>query len=62
MIDYKLLSPEEISGVLQAFKAGKSAEDVREIEEKWKGVDGRDVKGEELLHPGPGVMPHRPSS
>lgn len=63
VIDYKQLSPQEISAVLRAFTGNMSAEAIGQLEEKWRGVDGRDVKEEEqLLHPGPGIMPDRPSS
>ncbi|PYH42801.1 uncharacterized protein BP01DRAFT_393835 [Aspergillus saccharolyticus JOP 1030-1] len=58
VVDYKQLSPAEISKMLEFFEKHMNSEKFQEAKKKFDGVDGRDVTDlEQLLHPGPEVCP-----
>ncbi|KAI5254655.1 hypothetical protein E4T42_02236 [Aureobasidium subglaciale] len=63
VVDYNQLSPGEVDDVVRGFKGLIDDEKFAELEQKFKGVDGRKVTNEEdLLHPGPGVRPQTPQA
>ncbi|KAL5358292.1 hypothetical protein BJX96DRAFT_146293 [Aspergillus floccosus] len=60
VIDYKQLSPAEITMMLEFFEKHMNSERFQETKKKFDGVDGRNVTDlEQLLHPGPELRPER---
>jgi hypothetical protein len=61
VVDYRKLSPEEISDMLSLQSPHYSAEQKQTLLEKFQGVDGRIVNDEQqLLHPAADFRPRRP--
>jgi hypothetical protein len=60
VVDYRKLSPEEISDMLSFQSPHYSAEQNQTLLEKFRGVDGRIVNDEQqLLHPAAEFRPRR---
>jgi hypothetical protein len=61
VVDYKQLSPTEITKMLEFFeKHTHNSESFQESRKKFEGVDGRNVTDlEQLLHPGREIRPLR---
>jgi hypothetical protein len=58
VVDYKQLSPVEITAMVEDFGKYIDAESFKKTKKKFHGVDGRNVTDmEQLLHPGPDVRP-----
>jgi hypothetical protein len=61
VVDYRKLSPEEISDMLSFQSPHYSAEQNQTLLEKFRGVDGRIVTDEQqLLYPAAEFRPRRP--
>lgn len=57
-MDYKQLSPAEITTMLEFFEKHIDSESSEKAKKKFDGVDGRTVTDlEQLLHPGPELRP-----
>jgi hypothetical protein len=57
-VDYKQLSPAEITMMLEFFGKHIDSESFEKAKKKFHGVDGRNVTDlEQLLHPGPEICP-----
>ena len=62
VVDYRKLSPEEISMMLSFQSKHYTAEQNLTLLEKFRGVDGTSVTDEQqLLHPEAALRPQRPS-
>lgn len=58
VVDYKQLSPAEITTMLEFFGKHIDSESSEKAKKKFHGVDGRNVTDlEQLLHPGPELRP-----
>lgn len=63
VVDYRKLSPEEISAMLTFQSKHYSTEQNQTLLEKFRGVDGRIVTDEQqLLHPDDAFRPRRPGA
>ncbi|KEQ84692.1 hypothetical protein M438DRAFT_344953 [Aureobasidium pullulans EXF-150] len=63
VVDYNQLSPGEVDDVVRGYKGLIDNKKFAELEQKFRGVDGRKVTNEEdLLHLGPGVRPQTPQA
>lgn len=60
VVDYKQLSPEESTTMLELFGKYIDSEPFEKAKEKFHGVDARNMTDwDQLLHPGPGLRPVR---